>query len=581
MNLNLNFDKLQSINEMSLSDEKARKRIVDYLYQLTEQLRYWQNNIGLENLDSDAQQRIGSIVTNAEMMASQISDIDGNISSILQTIGQISLEVQGKADGNPDGSAQKVNTGSTVLTPTSFEVAFNGNTAMHVDSSKAVFDVDTLTATGEIFGNVVNRTMGRIWYDHVPFNELQSVIDELPKQLDHKVYIDVYAGSYVDVAICGFSGNCDIGMNSGSERGLQLTLRERCNGRIRIESCSCPVYIVGLTGSGAPEYHMVNNDSKTTILVYGSPNVWVKNVKMQGKKTRSTLTSGASDGIASERGSFIRVENCLIDCMNKAFYANTGGRLYIENCSGGKAQSETGAATVQNAVGIRVEKAGMAFVGGTVENGQLVADTEHYPSGHAYTENSYGYLQLGNASPKTHDGVTPVDPTMSYVYTASTGYRASFTDSSGEGGVVNWSAAAPRKGQHTVDGSVLYDSGIWVFSQADLTAIHALTNVQSASVTITRDTAWGSDGEVEFKLFSHAMTGSPGNRTAKSILTDTGLGAKRVGRGQSVTFSLTQAQAAGLIAGSINGFGIRSGDGGSFMQAKLTGCVINITVGGT
>ena len=53
MKLNLDFSKLNAIGEDSLDEAKQRKRIVQYLYQLTEQLRYWQYHLEEENFSEE------------------------------------------------------------------------------------------------------------------------------------------------------------------------------------------------------------------------------------------------------------------------------------------------------------------------------------------------------------------------------------------------------------------------------------------------------------------------------------------------------------------------------------------------
>ena len=58
MELKLDLSRLGQITEEKLDEEKERKRIVQFLYQLTEQLRYWQYNLDEENLSKELQENL-------------------------------------------------------------------------------------------------------------------------------------------------------------------------------------------------------------------------------------------------------------------------------------------------------------------------------------------------------------------------------------------------------------------------------------------------------------------------------------------------------------------------------------------
>ena len=99
--INLDTSALSRINDGTLSDQKERKAILDYLYQLTEQLRYWQNNVELDNLTEEARQVITGIVNgNAVLQVQQdkilakVEDQDGNIAQIVILADQIQQIVQ-------------------------------------------------------------------------------------------------------------------------------------------------------------------------------------------------------------------------------------------------------------------------------------------------------------------------------------------------------------------------------------------------------------------------------------------------------------------------------------------------------
>lgn len=99
--INLDTSALSRINDSNLDSQKERKAILDYLYQLTEQLRYWQNNVELDNLTEEARAVITGIVNgNALLQVQQdkilakVEDQDGNIAQIVILADEIQQIVQ-------------------------------------------------------------------------------------------------------------------------------------------------------------------------------------------------------------------------------------------------------------------------------------------------------------------------------------------------------------------------------------------------------------------------------------------------------------------------------------------------------
>lgn len=99
--INLDTSALSRINDSNLDSQKERKAILDYLYQLTEQLRYWQNNVELDNLTEETRAVITGIVNgNAVLQVQQdkilakVEDQDGNIAQIVIKADEIQQIVQ-------------------------------------------------------------------------------------------------------------------------------------------------------------------------------------------------------------------------------------------------------------------------------------------------------------------------------------------------------------------------------------------------------------------------------------------------------------------------------------------------------
>ena len=75
--MKLDTSGLERISNGDLDSKKERQAILDYLYQLTEQLRYWQNNLEQDNLTESFSRDIDGI-------RSTVEDAEGNISKIIQ-----------------------------------------------------------------------------------------------------------------------------------------------------------------------------------------------------------------------------------------------------------------------------------------------------------------------------------------------------------------------------------------------------------------------------------------------------------------------------------------------------------------
>ncbi len=95
-NMNIDLEKLGQIGQEDLTDKKVQQRLYQYLYQLIEQLKYWQYHLEEENLSTDLQ---------AKLEAAGESDVDTgtilvNDSGITVTdkTGNVTMKVGEKGD---------------------------------------------------------------------------------------------------------------------------------------------------------------------------------------------------------------------------------------------------------------------------------------------------------------------------------------------------------------------------------------------------------------------------------------------------------------------------------------------------
>lgn len=91
--MNIDLDKLGKLGQGDLKDEKTLKRIVQYLYQLSEQLKYWQYNMEEENLSAVLREKINQasepfINTESTSVTNTGITIRGKDGSLVMTVGQ-------------------------------------------------------------------------------------------------------------------------------------------------------------------------------------------------------------------------------------------------------------------------------------------------------------------------------------------------------------------------------------------------------------------------------------------------------------------------------------------------------------
>lgn len=93
------FD-LPDIGNSNLDSAAERRQILEYLFQLTKQLRYTLNNLGEENLSDELNSTIHEASRSAVSVERIIRNVEGSVSMIQQTANSIKLEVATKVGEN-------------------------------------------------------------------------------------------------------------------------------------------------------------------------------------------------------------------------------------------------------------------------------------------------------------------------------------------------------------------------------------------------------------------------------------------------------------------------------------------------
>ena len=86
--------KLPSFTDNQLDDAKERKQIKEYLVLLTKQLKYYLNNIDIENLSTGLTQTIQNNSKATEQLASNLTDVNNAVIKTEKNATQLSLTAE-------------------------------------------------------------------------------------------------------------------------------------------------------------------------------------------------------------------------------------------------------------------------------------------------------------------------------------------------------------------------------------------------------------------------------------------------------------------------------------------------------
>jgi len=134
---------LPDIKESDLDSQKERRQILEYLYQLTEQLRYVLMNLDEDNLSDSLKETIDGAYRASETIMHRLEDVYGNVSSVKQTSSELSARVE-DAEGNMSALSQKVDGFTLVVT--------NGeqSSVIQLKSGSATIASQTIRFTGDV-----------------------------------------------------------------------------------------------------------------------------------------------------------------------------------------------------------------------------------------------------------------------------------------------------------------------------------------------------------------------------------------------------------------------------------------------
>ena len=146
---------LPEIKDSDLNDEKQRRQILEYLYQLTEQLRFTLSNLDEENFSDSVSDNIQGAYTAASSASKEVKDMSGNVSRIKQFADTLTLAVENgdtsssialMANGVQIASEEIILKGAVTFTDleTAGRTTINGSNIKTGKVAANVIDVDNL-----------------------------------------------------------------------------------------------------------------------------------------------------------------------------------------------------------------------------------------------------------------------------------------------------------------------------------------------------------------------------------------------------------------------------------------------------
>lgn len=434
-----------------------------------------------------------------------------------------------------------VENSAATLTANQFSLSFDGKNVMEVDADSAVFDVDTLTATGQIIGNVVN-TQSDVTITVPSGGSIQSVINNLGKYLNGWVTINIQGAHAENVLIEGFKGKYALTLNVENGAYLQGTISVRQCDYVRIwcpEGMQKTAFVIPPVGG--------TGISAINVGCFECNNVYVAG------------QDGASGrGFYLANGTHAQMYRCNASKVQYGYFGYGNAMVAMYDCIGG---GEDGLAFGSNAV--------------LAQWGAMMSLYGNGPYGTQNAQGNFGFIRDYSSAKVASGGTTPT-VAQTVTMTPSSSKGAVYGTSDGSGGYVHpWGYYTnPFQGKNKGAGGYMF--GLWLFAD-DYTAFYNAINgktIQTATVTIKRADAYGVDGST-VHLFYHGLTSVQSSQRPSEILTSTGLSAK-VDRGKNVTFTLTSDLIAKLQNGTIKGFGLSSAGSTDLMQFEGTVCDVSV-----
>lgn len=480
-----------------LDDERQRRKIISWLIQLDEQLRYLLNNLDAENLGEELRDIIQATAGAIELMAEGLEDTRAVVQMLPD---QIRVAIDAIDEFETSGSEIVLTKDQAKIATPDFLIiitdAGDGSTSLHIDKDGAVMDYLTvnrlLTAPNmaEKYTGSGTLTVGT----GGTFATLQAAFDTLNgKKLNEDVTIRLLSDTAENASLRNVTGGSVslAGGNHSLTGGLNVT---DCGARVHIDALK----VFAATNMGA--------------------------VVLTGDM-------------------FVKMTNCVIEGQGQIMGVNAGGGTRLQMVSCKLFNADTLISLYEMA---ELDAYGLA--GGNCSlylesNGGRWTWDGTRPAGSYYEDTNSLHNPADPDTLTVDSGGTAPTPAPSEVVTVS--LTANQTGSYGS----SWqSEQTMRQGRYS---STTYRGCMWW----DVSALSGKT-VLAASLKLKRKSGAGRSSQVSLNLWTTPLTGKSGNPATGAALVGT-LGA--IAPGEEMAYSLPTAAVQALVNGTAGGFMLYAG----------------------
>ena len=321
---------LPDIDEESLSDKDTIRKILSYLYQLNQELRYQLTHIDEENiaeggLDEEA------IFPNIYKKISN-NDLELEIKAVAGGLSVVSSRVDHKLD--EDAPAVGVSNTSVLINPDGIDMGTGekGQIVARVgDDIELQIDKDGVSGKKGVFESVEAPNSVQAYAGgNFPWQgTLQSTLDALPRYLKADTTITIPAGTYPeDITIYGYKGARLLLENATGEKVTIL-------GAVTISHCDRVV----LSADSLGNFEIYPTTSTPQNVIYAHANTWVQftNLNISGYRSGSTYY-----GVFVVGGGFQMMGCCIEYTSRAAIVGSCSMGWLLDNKGGGSSNANSG-----------------------------------------------------------------------------------------------------------------------------------------------------------------------------------------------------------------------------------------------
>lgn len=511
---------LPNIDAETLSDKEMLRKILSYLYQLNEELRYQLTHIDDENIASEG-------LTESAFSANVYKRITQNdLTTKFEAIaGRVTLSVTRQE--LEDGLSTKLDSGdpsvgvsnaSVTIDPDGIYLSTteNGQIVSRVgDDIELQIDKDGVSGKKGVFDsldapNIVQAYIG----GNFPWQgTLQATLDALPKYLKADTTITIPAGTYPeDITIFGYKGARLLLENAS---GAKVTIQ----GTITISHCDRVVISADALGN----FEVYPLSSTPQNVIYCHANTWVQftNLNVSGYRSGSTYY-----GVFVVGGGFQMMGCCIEYTSRSAIVGSCSLGWLLDNKGGGSSNANTG-------YSIMASGGGHLGVNGTI------------PKSTSGTHEYAGTIKANGTLVQTEGGIS---------YVAPTSFTQTFYPTSHCVYLLGWSRRPHTQASSLTQGSYRGEGGNTRFYAGliwfdDAASVLSGKTIVSATLTLRRSNG-GYSNAVPVWLSSSALTSADYSTTLSPTLT-TPVNAGTLDKQTEGTFDVTSLMSAIQAGGAI------------------------------